>query len=123
MAERIPEVPALRQASQEIASRQQQHTAIPKRFGIPMREIWDLQLRLPRRSGKRAQTLFENRRFRAAYDFLLLREQAGEETGNLGQWWTDYQNQPENQRDQMAKSLRPPANKRRRPRKPQPNNE
>ncbi|WP_019529790.1 polynucleotide adenylyltransferase PcnB [Dasania marina] len=123
MAERIPEVPALHQASQEVASRQQQHTAVPKRFGIPMREIWDLQLRLPRRSGKRAQTLFENRRFRAAYDFLLLREQAGEETGNLGQWWTDYQNQPENQRDQMAKSLRPPANKRRRPRKPQPNNE
>ena len=43
-----------------------------------MRDIWELQLRLPRRSGKRASELLEHRYFRAAYDFLLLREQAGE---------------------------------------------
>ncbi|MGK0441662.1 MAG: poly(A) polymerase [Pseudohongiellaceae bacterium] len=114
MADRIPEVPALHQASQEIVSRQQQHTAIPKRFGIPMREIWDLQLRLPRRSSRRAESMLENRRFRAAYDFLLLREEAGEDTGGLGQWWTDYQNHNGDQRDNMIRSLRPPANNSRR---------
>ena len=117
MAEGIPEVPALHQASHEVASRQQQHTAVPKRFGIPMREIWDLQLRLPKRGGQRALNLLENRRFRAAYDFLLLREQSGEETGNLGKWWTDFQNKNPDQREKMARATRPPTNKRQGPRR------
>ena len=117
MKEGIPEVPALHQASHEIASRQQQHTAIPKRFGIPMREIWDLQLRLPKRGGQRALNLLENRRFRAAYDFLLLREQSGEETNGLGDWWTDFQNKNPDQREQMARAARPPARPRRGPRR------
>jgi poly(A) polymerase len=104
-SEGVPEIPAMHQAAQEIASRQQQHTSVPKRFGIPMREIWDLQLRLPKRSGNRAERLIENRRFRAAYDFLLLREQAGETTDNLGQWWTDYQSASPDQREIMSNSL------------------
>lgn len=104
---RTPEVPAMHQASQEITRQQQAQTAIPKRFAIPMREIWELQLRLPRRNGRRAEAMLENRRFRAAYDFLLLREQAGEETGNLGQWWTDYQNQHPDFREKMIRTLRP----------------
>jgi poly(A) polymerase len=56
-----------------------------------MREIWELQLRLPNRRGRRAELLLSHKRFRAAYDFLLLREAAGEELGDLGQWWTEYQ--------------------------------
>ncbi len=113
----MPELPAIHQASQEIASRQQQYTAIPKRFGMPMREIWEIQWRLPRRAGRRAEQLFENRRFRAAYDFLLLREQAGEETGNLGKWWTDYQNCSPDQREAMANALQEKGGRGRRPRR------
>ena len=56
-----------------------------------MREIWEFQLRLQRRTGRKAAELVEHRRFRAAYDFLLLREQAGEDTGELGNWWTAFQ--------------------------------
>lgn len=112
----MPEIPAMHQAAQEVAGAQQQHTSVPKRFGMPMREIWDLQLRLPKRSGNRAEQLFENRRFRAAYDFLLLREQAGEDTGGLGQWWTDYQNCSPDQRQQMSDAVKTPQS-RKRPRK------
>jgi poly(A) polymerase len=101
----MPVVPALHQASNEVVSIQQQSTSIPRRFGMPMREIWDLQLRLPKRGGRRAEELLENRRFRAAYDFLLLREQAGENTDGLGQWWTDYQNQSPDQRAVMTSKL------------------
>ncbi len=68
-----------------------QHVSIPKRFSQPMREIWEFQLRLERRHGRKAAELVEHRRFRAAYDFLLLREQAGEDTGGLGAWWTEFQ--------------------------------
>lgn len=115
--EGIPDVPAMHQAAQEIASKQQQHTSVPKRFGMPMREIWDLQLRLSKRGGKRAQQLIENRRFRAAYDFLLLREQAGENIDGLGQWWTDYQNRSPDQRIEMSNAIKSP-NPRKRTRKP-----
>lgn len=101
----MPEVPAMQQAAQQVASAQQQHTSVPRRFGFPMREIWDLQLRLPRRSFRRAENMMENKRFRAAYDFLLLREQAGEETGDLGKWWTDYQSSSPEHREAMAKKV------------------
>jgi poly(A) polymerase len=72
---------------------------------MPIREIWDMQERLPRRSGKRADLLLDNPRFRAGYDFLLLRESAGEQTDGLGEWWTDYQDANDSQRREMIKEL------------------
>ncbi len=96
---------AMQNAAREVVSQQLQHTAIPKRFLIPMREIWALQLRLPRRDKKRAYVTLEHPRFRAAYDFLLLREQAGENLEGLGLWWTHFQNASENEKqDLLAKA-------------------
>ncbi len=128
LKERVPGIPAMHQAAQEVANRQQQFTSLPKRFGQPMREIWDLQLRLPKRNGNKAEQLVENKRFRAAYDFLLLRESAGEPTDGLGQWWTDYQNRSPDQRELMIKSLPDSHQNKRRPKsrkrpKPQANHE
>lgn len=98
-------VKAHHEAAQNIISSQIQHTAIPKRFTQAMREIWDMQSRLPRRQGKQAERLVEHQRFRAAYDFLLLREQAGEDHQGLGQWWTDYQDADEASREAMVAQL------------------
>jgi poly(A) polymerase len=64
-----------------------------------------MQERLPRRSGKRADLLLENPRFRAGYDFLLLRESAGEQTNGLGDWWTDYQDCTDSERRAMIREL------------------
>ena len=89
----IPAVPALHQAAADVISNQQTHTTIPKRFMIPMREIWDLQRRLERRLPKQLESTIGHARFRAAYDFLLLREQNGEKLDNAGNWWTKYQEQ------------------------------
>ncbi|WP_323845264.1 polynucleotide adenylyltransferase PcnB [Microbulbifer magnicolonia] len=105
LARGTPPLPALAQAAQKVTSSQLAHTAIPKRFTIPMREIWDLQLRLPQRSGSRAQRLSEHPRFRAAYDFLLLREECGEIAAGLGQWWTEFQQADDEQRQQMVRNL------------------
>ncbi|WOJ91859.1 polynucleotide adenylyltransferase PcnB [Congregibacter variabilis] len=84
-------VPAMHSAGQEIVAQACQRIAIPRRFSMPMREIWEMQLRLPRTEGKRALELMSKRRFRAAYDFLLLREQAGEDCAGLGATWTRLQ--------------------------------
>jgi poly(A) polymerase len=70
-----------------------------------MREIWDLQIQMQRRGGKRAQKLFQHPRFRAAYDFILLREQAGEDLDNLGEWWTLYQEASLEEKEQMSKDV------------------
>ncbi len=101
----MPPIPALQEAAHELIAEQCQRIAIPKRFTLPIREIWDMQERLPRRSGKRADLLLDNPRFRAGYDFLLLRESAGEETDGLGQWWTDYQECNDSERRDMIREL------------------
>ncbi len=104
---------------------QQQKTAIPKRFQIPMREIWNLQLRFDRRDGKRAFAMLEHPRFRAAYDFILLREQSGEDLKGLGAWWTEFQHADRDRQIAMVNDTKSAAPKRRRrrrrpARKPQP---
>ena len=101
----MPPIPAMQEAAHELIAEQCQRIAIPKRFTMPIREIWDMQERLPRRSGKRADLLLDNPRFRAGYDFLLLRETAGEETDGLGDWWTDYQDANESGRRDMIRDL------------------
>ncbi len=84
-------VPAMHAAGQQVIAEACRRIAIPRRFSLPMREIWELQLRLERPKGKRAAELLAKRRFRAAYDFLLLREEAGEDCGGLGEIWTRLQ--------------------------------
>ncbi|MEE4909602.1 polynucleotide adenylyltransferase PcnB [Pseudomonas alliivorans] len=101
----MPPIAAMQEAAHELIIEQCQRIAIPKRFTMPIREIWDMQERLPRRSGKRADLLLDNSRFRAGYDFLLLRETAGEQTDGLGQWWTDYQECNESERRDMIRDL------------------
>ncbi|WP_024672203.1 polynucleotide adenylyltransferase PcnB [Pseudomonas syringae] len=101
----MPPIAAMQDAAHELIIEQCQRIAIPKRFTLPIREIWDMQERLPRRSGKRADLLLDNSRFRAGYDFLLLRESAGEQTDGLGQWWTDYQDCNDSERRDMIRDL------------------
>ncbi|MGO2243248.1 MAG: polynucleotide adenylyltransferase PcnB, partial [Halomonas sp.] len=97
--------PALQAAAQQVVSRQLEHTSIPKRFGIPMREIWELQQRLPQRRGKKAFQTREHPRFRAGYDLLLLREQAGEIPRDLGDWWTAFQRGDEHEQRRLLQKV------------------
>ncbi|WP_039987328.1 polynucleotide adenylyltransferase PcnB [Paraglaciecola mesophila] len=94
-------------ALSDVLHRQIQRIMIPKRFTITVREIWQLQQRLPKRYGRRAFQMLEHPKFRAAYDFLLIRGQIeGGELLTLAQWWTDFQNVNPEQRQGMLKILR-----------------
>lgn len=115
-----PPQPALHQAIGKVIGQQLDATAIPRRFSGPMKEVWELQMRLPRRQGKRALVTLEYPRFRAAYDFLLVREAAGEETGGLGEWWTQFQQANEKGREQILTDLGPTGPKKRRRRRSPP---
>lgn len=107
--------PALNTAAHTIINRQIKRVAIPRRFTLAMREIWELQLRLPRRRGNQAWRLMEHPRLRAAYDFLLLREQSGEDHQGLGQWWTDFQAADTNERESLLKPFQGTKSERKRP--------
>lgn len=119
--QRMPPLPALHEAANQVLSQQVKSTAIPRRFSTPIREIWEMQIRLPRRDGKRAQRLMEQPRFRAAYDLLLLRENSGEDLGGLSRWWTEYQSANEDKRGTMSRESGNGQKPRRRRRK-KPNN-
>lgn len=91
LEKKTPFFPALHRAMDETIAKQAEITSIPKRFSRPMQEIWELQFRLERRTKQRANKSLQHPRFRAGYDLLLLREEAGELETELGPWWTEFQ--------------------------------
>ncbi len=118
--EKTGPIQALQEAGDEVVARQVRRVSVPKRFSLQSREIWTMQERLTRRQGKRAMRLVEHPRFRAAYDFLLLRQQSGEDVGELAEWWTRYQEADEAGRIALVKGLgggQKARGRRRRPRK------
>jgi poly(A) polymerase len=83
-------IPGLHRAMDEVLDTQTEKLAIQKRFVADMKEIWAMQPRLEKHSGRTALKLLEHPRFRAAYDFLLLRCESGELDADVGLWWTDF---------------------------------
>ena len=103
----MSELQAMQAASEEVLAQQGGHVALPRRYSLQSREIWLLQARLRNRSGKRAYRSFSHPRFRAGYDFLLLRHQAGEpDLAELCDWWTAFQEQSEEGQHSMLKSVK-----------------
>ncbi|MFN3919840.1 MAG: polynucleotide adenylyltransferase PcnB [Methylohalobius sp.] len=109
-AGRAPAV-ALQEAASAVLTEQVRHVAIPRRVALPMREVWMLQPRLERCQGGRPLRLLEHPRFRAGYDFLLLRSAAGEVETEVASWWTRFLQAEE---DERRKMLEGPQRKRRR---------
>ena len=99
--EKATSVTASHEAAGTVLANQQLFTSIPRRFSGPMRDIWNLQFRLPMRFGNKPDSLMAHKRFRAAYDFLLLREESGEKLGGIGEWWTQYQEADEEGRNKL----------------------
>lgn len=99
----------MRRATEEVLRQQIQHVSIPKRFSVPMREIWDMQSRFERRSGMQPQRLLQHPRFRAAYDFMLLRAASGDADPELAPWWTEFQEVDVAERKAMVGAITPAA--------------
>jgi poly(A) polymerase len=93
-----PDLTQLMQACDAVLRAQQSRVAIPRRFAVPMRELLMLQPRFNRRSGIKSLSLLQHPRFRAAYDFLLLRAQVGVADPELAAWWTHIQELPQEER-------------------------
>jgi poly(A) polymerase len=110
-------IPALLRAMDEVLDRQREQLAIPRRHDANMKAIWLLQPRFEQRAGQRPYRLLEAQRFRAAYDFLLLRCECGEADPALGQWWEEFQYATSERRTEMLLPDSAGAKKKRRRRK------
>jgi len=110
------------EACQHVLAKQQRHVAIPRRITVLMQEIWLLQNRLTRqrKAKKKSLSVLDHPRFRAGYDFLLLRASAGEqEMVNEVEWWTNFLNSDTVGRESLlSQGSSPASTKKRRRRKP-----
>jgi poly(A) polymerase len=99
-----PPIPALHVAADDVLDAQTENLALQRRIASDMRDIWAMQPRFERRTGKSPFKLLENPRFRAGYDFLLLRCESGELDAELGQWWKAFVEGDNAEREQLLAS-------------------
>ena len=117
------EIFAYQEASAEVLNRQARSVAIPRAISLTMREVWMLQPRLERIQGSRPIKLLGHPRYRAAFDFLVLRAETGEADPELADWWAYFQTASEAEQKAMTREGGPPpapgrSRRRRGPRKP-----
>lgn len=113
-------IPALHMAMNEVIDTQAEKLAIHKRYSSTMKEIWGLQPRFEQRAGRRPFSLLEHPRYRAGYDFLLLRCASGEMPAELGEWWTTFANAVGAEREAMLlPNTEPKKRRKRKPKRPQ----
>jgi poly(A) polymerase len=110
-------MPALHMAMSDVIALQAKKLAIHNRFTATMKEIWSLQPRFEQRGGKRPFGLLAHPRYRAAYDFLLLRCESGEMPMELGEWWTAFANADAETKTGMLLADTSPKKRKRKPRK------
>ena len=106
-------MPALFTAMDQVLDTQTEKLAIPRRLTADMKELWALQWRLEQRSGRKPFRVLEHPRFRAAYDFLVLRGASGEAPQALVDWWTRFQDATPEEREAMLKPDEAPKKRRR----------
>ena len=99
-------IPALHLAADDVLDAQTEQLALQRKIASDMRDIWSMQPRFERRSGKAPYKLLEHVRFRAGYDFLLLRCESGEIDMELGEWWTAFYDGDASERESLLTSER-----------------
>ena len=120
IARGMSESQTLAAAAEAVMSGQSRRIAIPRRFHTAMRDIWYLQDRFTKRAPKRSLRLLSHPRFRASYDFLLLRAESGNADMELAQWWGKFYDADDENKQEIVSQLnrgKRPHTRRRRPKK------
>jgi len=96
---------AWRVAMNDALRDQNQYVAVPRRLAEIIMDIWTIHFKLVHRSPKTIHSILENRRFRAAYDFLLLRTRVHEVDEDISEWWTRIQEVDTQEKNDMIERL------------------
>jgi poly(A) polymerase len=108
---------AFQSAAGEVLARQAKSTSFPRHISIAMREVWSLQPKFEQRFGPKPARLLTHPRFRAAYDFLLIRSETGDAEPELAAWWDKFQLADEAMQKKMTQPSRNLKNSRTRRRR------
>lgn len=106
LSQGVIEFMAYQDAANEVIAKQIKLTAMPRYITTAIRELWILQPKFNTRVGTKPARLLAHPRFRAAYDFLLLRAETGGAEPELAEWWTRYQNANEHEQRKMTQPSR-----------------
>jgi poly(A) polymerase len=98
--------PALQQAIDSVFDARIGDISGRGKLATDMREIWMMQPRFERRSGNQAYSLIEQARFRAGFDFLRLRADAGEASAELAEWWEDFSLGDDAEREALVQAVK-----------------
>jgi poly(A) polymerase len=101
----LPRVPALQAACDEVLSGDFAALALTRAMAADMRELWLMQPRFEKRAGKYPYRLLTQPRYRAAWDFLMLRVRAGEVPEALGMWWERFAHASEAERAELIRAV------------------
>ncbi|NND00363.1 MAG: polynucleotide adenylyltransferase PcnB [Gammaproteobacteria bacterium] len=105
MQDGTPETQAWRIAMNDGLRDQNQYVAVPRRLAEIILDIWNIHFRLIKRNPRMIKASLSNRRFRAAYDFLLLRVALHEVDQDIGEWWTRIQEVDAAEKEEMIVEL------------------
>ena len=103
--------------AKKILLRQSKKVRVARYMREFITDTWTLQFALEQEGPKRIRPIIENDRFRAAYDFLLLRVQVGDCPQQVADWWTEFQAMDPNEQNKVIRALEPRRKRRRRRRK------
>ncbi|MCV2353921.1 polynucleotide adenylyltransferase PcnB [Paucibacter sp. B2R-40] len=101
-----PVIPALQQAIDTVFDARIGDISGRGKLATEMREIWMMQPRFERRTGSGVYTLIDQPRYRAGFDFLRLRADAGEIDASLADWWEDFALGTDDEREALLEEAR-----------------
>ena len=105
----LVEFMAYQDAANEVIAKQVKSTALPRHITLAMREVWNLQPKFNARYGSKPSRLITHPRFRAAYDFYVLRAETGGADIEVAKWWAKYQDANETEQRKMTQPPRKSA--------------
>ena len=98
--------PALQDAIDDVFNARIGDVSGRGRLAGDMREIWMMQPRFEKRVGSAPFGLVDQARFRAAFDFMRLRADAGEVDEVLADWWQEFSMADDNLRQDLVDQVR-----------------
>lgn len=101
----LPLYIAYEKAIHAVIKKQTQQLAITRHLQVAIRDICFLQHRFTQRQGHRPYRVLEHPRYKAAYDLLILRHEAGENVKELLEWWTRFFEGDSTTREEMLKAM------------------
>ena len=106
LAKGMHESNAYYEAATEVLVQQIRRTSLAKHLTVAIREVWNLQSKFEVRIGGKPAKLLAHPRFRASFDFLVLRAQSGNASMELAEWWETFQQASETEQLKMTQPQR-----------------